>query len=310
MHYQSVFAKLERNKLISLLLKGIPEKDLGYGAEISAMSSNTILHKVVPSGYMSENDLKRQVRTILFQHITDTKGKASSIAETKKSVAYNLNKLRSSVIERLLNEQQKEMSLEFFEQLDVNSSNTPPKPKELKKFNVACVNESLDDISESFICYEKIDHVSIAVSSNKVNTITYSNENYRAEDLYTASDDINISLLLFEGALLYNLTETDMNEDAPKYAELLHQWCLNAINTLIIHSEHKYSREKNESLGAEVSALSMTLALAAIIVYNMKRQSYQDTQETESLINAYLKSNHAFPNYPEATIKNIVEWMQ
>ena len=85
MNYQSIFAQLDAPKLIELLMMALPEKDLGFGAYTSLISSNSLLHEIVPSNTFCNNSTRLALRNILLDHACRTDGKTHSMISLKEN---------------------------------------------------------------------------------------------------------------------------------------------------------------------------------------------------------------------------------
>lgn len=303
MTYQSVISKVDSERLISLLMQSLPEKDLGYGPHTSMVSNDESLHRILPAGYLSNAMFPVTLRRIIFDHVSNNNGRSISIAEHREQIADTLADLRTHLSDYIINEQQKEMSLEFFESLD--SENGTRRPTTTNRHNYKAINTSIQFIEKAFILFERHDHASLYLRRLSNPNINYANERYKRSDLYLTDKDDEIAAIFLDGALIYNsVCHIDDSSHMYHAYRLLEKWVLSSLSYIKLELSH--IDIEHESLGKTVNTDSVVLALAALINSKIKEKTGEGSARINGLIEMYLNDS-TYHSYSEVNIEKIKE---
>ena len=314
MHCTSSLADLPHQHLVPLLLKSIPERaDSNYA--INLCGDNDSLAKLVqPLMPLSSSFIDKAIEKIILLNSETSLNARVSIAERKKRIAKNLSSIRDCFTNHLLFEQQKSMSLSFFESIAGGDIDLNKAPDIMRKYNAQVFNNAIHKVFSPFIFYEQFAHAELYLLGSPAAEPQYGNEDFKPENLYSCTEIDNFNFILIEGILLnmaiFNTSSEDV-ESVHRYSKLIKSWTLIAISAnyctnVAFHDQFSFDNK-------EVSPVSIALGIAAqsiALIEDKDTKKQTDMASTKAIIRSHIQDSDSFPYYPNDIIDEILNMIE
>jgi hypothetical protein len=314
MHYTSSLSGLSHQDLVSLLIKSIPEKsDTSFS--LNLCGDNGELAKLSQAAtFLQPSLVSKTIERIILISSDSSLDSRLSIAEKKKRIAKNLSAIRDSFTTHLLLEQQKSMSLSFFESIAGGDVDLSKAPDIMRKYNIKTLNSAIHNVFSAFIFYEQSMHAELYLLGSPAAQPQYGNEDFRSENLYSCTQLDSFYFILIEGTLINMAIFNTPSEDIDtinRYSRLVKGWTLNAISTLssAIVSSHDQLKFDNK----DVSFISVALGISAYSVALIEERDTRgqtDMISTKAIIRSHIKDSASFPYYPDDIINEILKMIE
>jgi hypothetical protein len=297
--YRSILSSLNTNQIIGMLLTAIPKKDTGFGYSISRLSANGEIHDVIPASTFSISEFNDSIRNVIFDNIQSHTTPQYGLMK-KKQYSKKISDINTEITNYALLEQQKEMSLDFFETLAGNSEKKTPPTLSLNNFKI--VKSTIESITETLLIISNQDNAIKLIQCCYSEPYQNNSEEKILETIESNPKRKAYNGMLFDACLLFNLLESDEWRD--KASRLLEPWLMQSLYSVGPFD----TSDSIECLSQDISIKGCIVATAALLLSKSHLEGF-GRKRLVAVIRSQISKDNIFPYFYDENLEKINAWL-